>query len=63
MGTDDLVITDANSNMGGNAINFAKNFKFVNSVEILPFHCDILRNNLNVYNLLDKVEIHCAMII
>ena len=59
MNTDDLIITDANSNMGGNAINFAKNFKFVNSVEIIPFHCDILRNNLGVYDLLDKVEIHC----
>jgi predicted RNA methylase len=59
MGTDNLIITDANSNMGGNAINFAKNFKFVNSVEIIPFHCDILRNNLGVYDLLDKVEIHC----
>lgn len=60
MGTNDLVITDANSNMGGNVINFAKNFKFVNSVEILPFHCDILKNNVEVYDLLDKVNINCA---
>lgn len=59
MGTTDLVITDANSNMGGNVINFAKNFNFVNSVEIVPFHCEILKNNIDVYNLLDKVKIHC----
>ena len=59
MGTDNLVITDANSNMGGNVINFAKNFKFVNSVEILPFHCEILENNIRVYKVENKVKIHC----
>ena len=59
MGKTDIVITDANSNMGGNSINFAKNFKFVNSVEIIPFHCKILENNLSQYNLLNKVKIYC----
>jgi len=59
MGTSNLTITDANGNMGGNAINFAQNFSFVNSVEILPLHCQILKNNLGVYNLLKKVKIYC----
>ena len=60
MGKSNLIITDANSNMGGNVINFATNFKFVNSVEILPFHCEILKNNIGVYNLSKKVKIHCT---
>ena len=54
-----IIITDANANMGGNSINFAKNFDKVNSVEIIKKHCDILENNLKTYNLLKKVNIVC----
>ena len=54
-----IVITDANANMGGNSINFAQNFDKVNSVEIIKKHCEILENNLRTYNLLDKVNIVC----
>lgn len=57
--TDDIIITDATSNMGGNTINFAKNFKHVNAVEIIKLHCDILKNNLTEYELMDKVTIIC----
>jgi len=55
-----LVITDATSNMGGNTINFAKNFKHVNAVEIIKLHCDILKNNLTEYGLINNVTIHCG---
>ncbi|VVU95052.1 RNA cap guanine-N2 methyltransferase [seawater metagenome] len=54
-----LTITDATANMGGNSINFAQNFQKVNSVEIIPKHCEILENNLKEYKLLDKVNIIC----
>jgi 16S rRNA G966 N2-methylase RsmD len=45
-------ITDATANVGGNSISFwlSKTFS-VRSVEIDPLTCDILRNNLKVYNL------------
>ena len=56
---DKIIITDANANMGGNSINFAKNFFKVNSVEIIPMHCDVLENNLKEYELNDKVNIIC----
>jgi len=58
--SDNLIITDATANMGGNTINFAQNFKHVHSVEIIDLHCSILKNNLKEYNLLDKVTIHCG---
>ena len=57
---DNLIITDATANMGGNTINFAQNFKHVNAVEIIDLHCDILKNNLTEYKLEDKVSIHCG---
>lgn len=58
--SEELVITDATANMGGNTINFAQNFQFVNSVEIIELHCSILNNNLNEYKLDDKVNIYCG---
>lgn len=53
------IITDANSNMGGATIAFAKYFDKVNAVEIVKLHCDILENNIRVYNIKNKVDIHC----
>jgi len=53
------VITDATSNMGGATIAFAKYFDKVNAVEIVKLHCDILENNVKVYGIRDKVDIHC----
>lgn len=55
---DNIIITDANGNMGGNTINFANNFKKVNAVEILKLHYDILENNIKVYNLDHKVNFY-----
>ena len=58
--TNNLTITDATANMGGNTINFANNFEKVNAVEIIDLHCKILENNLTEYKLNDKVDIHCG---
>lgn len=46
-----LIITDANAGVGGNVINFAKYFKKVNAIENDKIHFDVLKNNINVYNL------------
>jgi predicted RNA methylase len=56
--TNKLTITDATANNGGNTINFAKNFKFVNSVEIVSDHCKVLENNIKAFNL-ENVKIYC----
>ena len=54
---EDMVITDATSGVGGDIIAFSKYFKYVNAVEILPEHCEILRNNIEQYQLTGKVDI------
>jgi predicted RNA methylase len=56
---ENVTITDATANMGGATIAFANYFNFVNSVEIIPFHCEILDNNIRTYNIESKVKIHC----
>lgn len=53
-------ITDATSNMGGAVFAFANYFDKINAVEIVKLHCDILENNLKVYGVKDKVDIHCV---
>lgn len=47
----DLIITDGTAGLGGDTIAFAKNFKYVNSVEIQKIHHDIIKNNANLYDL------------
>ena len=48
---DDIIITDATANVGGNTISFYNNgIKTVNSVEIDRTTCEFLKNNLKVYN-------------
>ena len=54
-----LTITDATANVGGNSINFARHFKKVNSVEIVPIHCEFLKNNLKQYKLIKNVNVIC----
>jgi predicted RNA methylase len=53
-----LTITDATANVGGATINFAMNFKKVNSVEITQTHCDYLKHNLKQYNI-KNVDVFC----
>jgi hypothetical protein len=45
--TKNLTITDANGNMGGNTINFAKHFGTVQTVEISKEHFKLLQNNIS----------------
>ena len=40
-------------------ILFAKYFKSVNAFELNKLHCDMLLNNLNVYDYSHKVKIYC----
>jgi 16S rRNA G966 N2-methylase RsmD len=56
--TTKLTITDATAGMGGNTIKFAEEFKHVNAVEYLSLHCQVLKNNIDVYNL-KNVKIYC----
>ena len=55
----DIIITDANANMGGATLAFTNYFDKVNSIEIIPFHCKILENNIKVYDASNKVKVHC----
>lgn len=55
----DLVITDGNGGAGGDTIHFAMNFKHVNTVEIVKQHCDIIKNNVEMYDLANKVTLYC----
>lgn len=54
----DKIITETNGGVGGDTLNFANKFKFVNTVELDPKRCDYLDNNLKIYDLRDKVEIY-----
>jgi adenine-specific DNA methylase len=55
--TSKITITDALSNVGGTTMMFASYFQNVNACEIVSLHCDILKNNLMVYNLYKKVTV------
>ena len=57
MNTFDITITDALGNVGGMTMSLAKYFSKVNTCEIIPLHCDIIKNNLQVYNLENKVNV------
>ena len=45
--------------MGGVSLAFTDYFDLVNAVEIIPFHCKILENNIKVYNVENKVKVFC----
>lgn len=53
-------VTDAFGNMGGLSIALAKRVSSVNTCEIVPTHCEILKNNLEQYGVLEKVKLHCG---
>ena len=54
-----LVITDGTSGNGADVITFAKYFKKVNAVELDDCHCDVIKNNVNVYGLSNNVRFVC----
>lgn len=60
MKTQNIIITDAVANVGGMSIIFSNYFNSVNSCEIIQLHCNMLYNNLQIYNLQDKVRIYCG---
>lgn len=54
-----ITITDGTAHVGGASLNFASYFNKVNSVEIDKFHCNILKNNINIYKLNKKIDVYC----
>jgi tRNA/tmRNA/rRNA uracil-C5-methylase (TrmA/RlmC/RlmD family) len=57
--TNDIIVTDGTANMGGNTISFGKYFKHVNAIEIVPLHCDIVKNNIDAHKL-DNIQVICG---
>lgn len=55
-----MTITEAAGGIGGDSISFARNFGGVNTFELNPEHCDIIRHNLETYGLLGKVNLKCG---
>jgi predicted RNA methylase len=53
-------VTDAFGNMGGMTIALAMKMSNVNTCEIVPTHCKMLKNNVDQYGLSEKVTIHCG---
>ena len=56
---ENLIITDATSNVGGNVLNFSKYFKNVNAIELDKLTCDVLKNNIDVFKR-KNVKIYCG---
>ena len=52
------IITDGTSNIGGAVINFAQ-FMKVNAVERDIDTCNVLKNNIKVYNLEKQIKVYC----
>lgn len=52
-----LTILDGTANVGGDTIRFGMNFNKVISVELNLQNFEVLKNNVEVYNLKDKTEI------
>lgn len=55
----DSIIIDATANMGGNAISFAKAFKFVICFEINKMYATALKSNLEQYGFNNTVVNNC----
>jgi predicted RNA methylase len=52
----ELVITDMTAGVGGNVLNFACCFKYVNAVEIEKIRYDYLKKNIGVY---EHLNVNC----
>lgn len=55
-----LVITEMTACVGGNIISFAKNFKFVNAIELCVERYNFLTHNLRVLELDKNVQCICG---
>lgn len=51
-----LVITEMTAGVGGNVLNFANHFKYVNAIEIDTLRCNYLSNNIKLY---DHINVNC----
>jgi 16S rRNA G966 N2-methylase RsmD len=49
----ELVITDMTAGVGGNILNFAHYFKYVNGIEIDPIRCQYLQHNVELYEFIN----------
>lgn len=49
----ELVITEMTAGIGGNILNFANYFKYVNGIEIDPVRCAYLKSNIELYEFLN----------
>ena len=58
-GTNKVTITDSTACIGGNTLGFQLNeqIKKVNSIELDKLHFDMLRNNINLYDNSEKVNL------
>lgn len=54
----ELVITDMTAGVGGNILNFAHYFKYVNGIEIDPTRCQYLQSNVELYEFMN-VNYYC----
>lgn len=54
-----ITVTDGTSNVGTDAITLALAFNKVNAIELIDKNCEILKHNVNVYNL-KNVDVHCG---
>lgn len=54
---EELVITDSNGGNGGISIYFSKYVKKINCIELNEIHYDIIKNNLELYNISNKVNL------
>ena len=57
-GTKNLIITDATANNGSDTIRFGLNFDQVNSIELNSVNYSVLKNNVAVYALENKIKIY-----
>jgi len=49
----ELVITEMTAGVGGNVLNFANYFKYVNGIEIDPIRCQYLQSNIELYGFMN----------
>ena len=57
-----LKILDGTGGLGGNTFSFSKNFKKVTSIELNSERCQMLKNNIKLYNLKNVEIINCNSI-
>lgn len=54
-----IVITDGTSNIGTDAISLALEFDKVNAIELIDKNCKLLKHNINIYDLHNKIHVYC----